>query len=38
MSNLQAKEYQNFEKIKRVRQDGTEYWNARELSKVLQYT
>ena len=38
MSNLQAIEYQNFEDIKRVRQDGTEYWNARELSKVLQYT
>ena len=38
MSNLQAKEYQSFEEIKKVRQDGAEYWNARELSKVLQYT
>lgn len=37
MGNLQAKEYQSFEEIKRVRKDGTEYWNARELSRVLQY-
>ena len=37
MSNLQVKEYQNFEEIKKVRQDGSEYWNVRELSKVLQY-
>ena len=37
MSNLQAKEYKSFEKIKRTKGDGTEYWNARELSEVLQY-
>ena len=37
MSNLQAKEYKSFEEIKRTREDGTEYWNARELSEVLQY-
>jgi len=37
MSNLQAKEYKSFEKIKRTKEDGTEYWNARELSEVLQY-
>ena len=37
MSDLKAKEYQNFESIKVVREDGTEYWSARELSKVLQY-
>lgn len=37
MSNLQAEEYKNFEKIKKIREDGTEYWNARELSEVLQY-
>lgn len=37
MSNLQAEEYKNFEEIKNVREDGTEYWSARELSKVLQY-
>lgn len=37
MSNLQAEEYKNFEEIKKIRGDGTEYWNARELSEVLQY-
>lgn len=37
MSNLQAEEYKNFEEIKNVREDGAEYWSARELSKVLQY-
>ena len=37
MSDLQAQEYKDFEKIKKYRNDGTEYWNARELSKVLQY-
>ena len=37
MSNLKAIEYKNFEDIKKIREDGTEYWNARELSKVLQY-
>lgn len=37
MSNLQAEEYKSFEKIKRIKEDGTEYWSARELSKVLEY-
>lgn len=37
MSDLQAEEYKNFEEIKKIRGDGTEYWNARELSEVLQY-
>ena len=37
MSNLQAEEYKNFEEIRKIREDGTEYWNARELSEVLQY-
>ncbi len=37
MSNLQAEEYKNFEQIKRKREDGTEYWSARDLSEVLQY-
>jgi len=37
LSNLKAEEYKNFEQIKKIREDGTEYWNARELSKVLQY-
>lgn len=36
LSNLQAEEYKNFEEIKKIREDGTEYWNARELSEVLQ--
>lgn len=37
MSNLQAEEYKSFEEIKKIREDGTEYWNVRELSEVLQY-
>ena len=37
MSNLQAEKYKSFEEIKKIREDGTEYWNARELSVVLQY-
>ena len=37
MSDIQAKEYKSFEEIKKVREDGTEYWYARELSEVLQY-
>ena len=37
MSNLLADEYKIFEGIKKVREDGTEYWSARELSEVLQY-
>ena len=37
MSDLQAQEYKVFEKIKKRREDGTEYWNARELCEVLQY-
>ena len=38
MSNLQAKEYKSFEQIKKIREDGSEYWYARELSNVLDYT
>ncbi len=37
MSDLQAQEYKNFEAIKKVRDDGTEYWTARELCAALQY-
>lgn len=37
MSDLQAKEYKSFEDIKRTKEDGIEYWSARELSEVLQY-
>ena len=38
MSNLKAKEYRRFEDIKHVRADGSEYWLARELALVLDYT
>ncbi len=38
MSNLIAKEYKCFEDIKRIREDGTEYWCARDLAVTLDYT
>ena len=38
MSNLQKEEYKSFEEIKKIGEDGREYWSARDLSKVLQYT
>ena len=38
MSNLKAKEYKKFEDIKYVRKDGREYWSARELADVLDYS
>ncbi len=38
MSDLNAKEYKTFESIKHVRENGTEFWYARELAKVLDYT
>ncbi|MDR1247553.1 MAG: DNA damage-inducible protein D [Clostridiales Family XIII bacterium] len=38
MSELKAKEYKRFEDIKCVRADGSEYWSARELALVLDYT
>ena len=37
MSNLEVEEYKSFENIKRFREDGTEYWYARELAEVLEY-
>ena len=37
VSDLHAEEYKSFEQIKKTKDDGTEYWSARELSKVLQY-
>ena len=37
MSNLNAVEYKDFEKTKKIKGDGSEYWSARDLSKVLQY-
>ena len=38
MSTLHADEYKRFEQIKSTRTDGSEYWSARELSLVLDYT
>jgi DNA-damage-inducible protein D len=37
MSTLKAKEYQPFEAIKHIADDGTEFWYARELAIVLEY-
>ena len=38
MPKLKAKEYRQFENIKHVRQDGTEYWSVREFAAVLDYS
>jgi len=38
MSNLNAKEYQSFEDIKQIRSDGSEFWSARELAPLLEYS
>ena len=38
MPNLKAKEYRQFEEIKCIRKDGSEYWSARELAAVLDYS
>jgi len=38
MKELKATEYKRFEEIKHAREDGTEYWLARELAPVLEYT
>jgi DNA-damage-inducible protein D len=37
MSELNAEDYKTFESIKKTREDGTEYWNARELGVLLEY-
>ena len=37
MKELKANEYKRFEEIKHIRDDGTEYWSARELASVLGY-
>jgi DNA-damage-inducible protein D len=37
MANLKVKEYKRFEEIKQIRDDGTEFWSARELAKSLEY-
>ena len=38
MKNLKDTEYKQFEDIKHLRADGSEYWLARELAEVLDYT
>jgi DNA-damage-inducible protein D len=38
VSDLKAKEYKQFEDIKVIRADDSEYWPARELAAVLDYT
>lgn len=38
MSELKGKEYKRFEDIKHIREDGSEYWSARELAPTLEYT
>ena len=37
MSELNAKEYKQFEDIKIIRSDGSEYWPARDLASILEY-
>ena len=38
MSKLNEKEYKRFEDIKRLREDGSYYWSARELAPALEYS
>jgi len=38
MSKLIAKEYQSFEQIKKIDDNGNEYWLARDLVPALEYT
>jgi len=38
LSTLIAKEYKRFEDIKHIKEDGTEYWSARELASALDYS
>ena len=38
MATLIAKEYKRFEDIKHIREDGSEFWSARELAPALEYT
>jgi len=38
MRELKDKEYKRFEDIRQIRDDGSEYWSARELAFVLDYT
>ena len=38
MKELKVQEYKRFEDIKYIREDGSEYWSARELALTLDYT
>lgn len=38
MTKLNAKEYKKFEDIKQIREDGSDFWSARELANALEYT
>ncbi len=38
MKEIKGKEYTKFEEIKHIRDDGSEYWYARELAITLNYT
>jgi hypothetical protein len=35
---LRAKEYKNFEDIKRIDENDSKFWFARELAQALEYT
>jgi hypothetical protein len=37
MATLNSEDYTSFENIKRLRDDRTEYWPARDLAPVLEY-
>jgi DNA-damage-inducible protein D len=37
MSELNAREYKCFEDIKKLDEDGDEYWSARDLAEILEY-
>ena len=37
MKNLIAEEYKQFEDIKQIREDGSEFWSARKLASALDY-
>ena len=37
-ASLKVKEYRQFENIKYVRQDGSEYWSVREFADVFDYS
>lgn len=37
MKKLKSMEYKRFEDIKHIREDGSEFWSARELAPALEY-